>query len=628
MKLIKFIRSAWRSTLLGRLGRRRLLAIGLIILLLLTSLVYLTLLSPKFAEAAWFDDQWGYRKKLTIDNTKVSGSTNLTNFPMLVSATDTDWKDISNGGQVGKSDGTDILFTDVNGVKLDHEIESYTASSGALQAWVRIPTLLASEDMVIFIYYGNPSAADQQNVTAVWTDYAAVYHLDDDFNDSTSNARNATNSGSVDIAGRIADGQDFEFADTTDRIELGTWSVSGSTITVQAWVNFESFDQTDGRIVSKASGTATQNHVFMLGSILDGGSQKLRARIKTGTDDAAGTTTLKATSGTTSTATWYLAAATYDGSNMRLFLDGTDVGSVAKTGSLRENAFDVWAGNNPTAAGNPLDGILDEARVATVARNADWLTTEYNNQNSPSTFYSTSSEEKGPGPNAWWKFDEGVDNTCSGGTNDACDATSNANDAAMTGGTWQTSDMCVSGHCMFFDGTDDVATITNASAIDLDAELAGAFTFQAWVRINSDGEGNVGEIFDKGANTYLRITNEGTDGLADLEASLDLTTADATLNITDALTTDTWYHVAITWSDDADDEITVYVDGISQGSSTDGSGAAAADANDLLIGGSSTANFDGQIDDFRVYPYELSATQIRKIMNESAQRFGPSTGSP
>ena len=32
---------------------------------------------------AWYNSNWNYRKKITIDNTRVSGSSNLTNFPVL-----------------------------------------------------------------------------------------------------------------------------------------------------------------------------------------------------------------------------------------------------------------------------------------------------------------------------------------------------------------------------------------------------------------------------------------------------------------------------------------------------------------------------------------------------------------
>jgi uncharacterized protein (DUF2236 family) len=35
-------------------------------------------------------------------------------------------------------------------------------------------------------------------------------------------------------------------------------------------------------------------------------------------------------------------------------------------------------------------GMLDEVHISNVARSADWIATEYNSQNSPSTFYSIS----------------------------------------------------------------------------------------------------------------------------------------------------------------------------------------------------------------------------------------------
>jgi hypothetical protein len=42
-------------------------------------------------------------------------------------------------------------------------------------------------------------------------------------------------------------------------------------------------------------------------------------------------------------------------------------------------------------------GTLDEVRVSKTARSADWVKTEYNNQNSPSSFYALGGEEQ------WWK---------------------------------------------------------------------------------------------------------------------------------------------------------------------------------------------------------------------------------
>jgi hypothetical protein len=44
-------------------------------------------------------------------------------------------------------------------------------------------------------------------------------------------------------------------------------------------------------------------------------------------------------------------------------------------------------------AGYPHNGMLDEVRVSNIARSQGWITTEYNNQNAPTTFYSLTAEE-------------------------------------------------------------------------------------------------------------------------------------------------------------------------------------------------------------------------------------------
>jgi hypothetical protein len=73
-----------------------------------------------------FQNGWTYRKRLTIDASRVAGD--LTNFPVLISTTDEDWKEDSQAipGHVAQTDGGDIIFTAGDGVtKLDHEIEKY-----------------------------------------------------------------------------------------------------------------------------------------------------------------------------------------------------------------------------------------------------------------------------------------------------------------------------------------------------------------------------------------------------------------------------------------------------------------------------------------------------------------------
>ena len=123
---------------------------------------------------------------------------------------------------MGKSDGTDILFTSSDGVtKLDHELESYNASTGQVIAWVRIPTLSNSADTVIYVYYGNAGAADQQNKTGVWdSNYKGVWHLRDGSTlsaaDSSANGQNGVIHSAAAAAGKLGGAAGFSAGSNID----------------------------------------------------------------------------------------------------------------------------------------------------------------------------------------------------------------------------------------------------------------------------------------------------------------------------------------------------------------------------------------------------------------------------
>ena len=94
--------------------------------------------------------------------------------------------------------------------------------------------------------------------------------------------------------------------------------------------------------------------------IQDGATTKLRFRLKAG-----GTTqTLVASSGNLLNGVWYHVAATYDGANMNLFLDGVPVGSIGHTGLIdAAPAVPFWLGGSPDGAtSKPWDGFIDDAQ--------------------------------------------------------------------------------------------------------------------------------------------------------------------------------------------------------------------------------------------------------------------------
>lgn len=349
----------------------------------------------------WFNTSYLNKKKITIDHTKVSGGSDLSSFPVLISRTDTDLKVVGSGGSVQNSSGFDIIFTNSNqDTKLDHEIEKYVSTTGEIEMWVRIPTLSASSDTVIYMYFNNSSiSTSQENITGVWdSNYVGVWHLKESTGsnpaDSTSNALTATqNNSPTQGAGQI-DGS-LSFNGSTQYLDLGTSSTlrpSSLPVTMSAWVKPSSLTAIDAIFTNNKTGNTTHSGVWMqvntTGKIEidygdNGGSASSNRRTKVGT------TVL-------STGTWYYIVGVLRGAtDMTIYVNGTDDGGTLSGtgGSLTYNtslhANIARIGDDPSGFFF-MNGSLDDVRFSKVERVAGWVTTEYNNQNSPSTFYSVS----------------------------------------------------------------------------------------------------------------------------------------------------------------------------------------------------------------------------------------------
>ncbi|MFN0059451.1 MAG: DUF2341 domain-containing protein, partial [Planctomycetota bacterium] len=346
---------------------------------------------------SWYSSSWNFRKAITIDYTKV-GSTGAphTDFPVLISVTDSD---LSADAQ---SDGDDILFTSSNGTtKLDHEIEKYTSGTGALIAWVRISSLSATSNTVLYMYYGNGAASNQQNATGVWSSsYKGVWHLKEDpsgtapqIADSTSNANNGTSAGSMtsgdQIAAKIDGGIDFD--GINDVIDCGSAASLDDQVpfTFSAWAYPRTMGgQSDGRIMHKGSTSARKQL-----QISSGGTDDFALLVDRATTDADA-------EGDDSTATlnaWQYVCGTYDATDgPRVYVDGVEITYRSRdvgAGTTTSEAADNFRIGNRPGQDKGWDGYLDEVRVSNVVRSTGWFVTEYENQNTPSSFYTVASEE-------------------------------------------------------------------------------------------------------------------------------------------------------------------------------------------------------------------------------------------
>jgi outer membrane protein assembly factor BamB len=94
---------------------------------------------------------------------------------------------------------------------------------------------------------------------------------------------------------------------------------------------------------------------------------------------------------------WHHIVTTFDGSTMKIFVDGVLDNSKSASFTLDSLKSAFLLGKDygsQMAGGTPetTSGIFDEVRISSLARSPGWIATGYNNQNSPSTFYNIASE--------------------------------------------------------------------------------------------------------------------------------------------------------------------------------------------------------------------------------------------
>lgn len=328
---------------------------------------------------------------------------------------------------------------------------------------------------------------------------------------------------------------------------------------------------------------------------------------------------------------WQHVAVTWNGSatatNVRFYINGaeTTYGTTTNGNTNRntDNTQNLCFGSRCTSALGEFTGLMDDVRIYNYVRTPAQIAWDYN--------YGK--------PVGHWKFDEcqgvtandSAGNSLSGTISAGAGGITSVGDCSTATTMWDNGESGKWNYSLDFDLIDDNVSVTNANAIDFDTGLNNGFSMAAWVYADSAGESNVGRFIDKGTNTYCRTDNPSGSNL-DIECQLDLTTTDRNVNISSAFTTGSWNHIAFTWTNDSDDDVTVYINGKSRGSSsTNSNDTVPSDANNLTIGNNSagSATFDGKIDDVRIYNYELTSNQVRMLFNQgSAVRYGPVTGAP
>jgi len=265
----------------------------------------------------------------------------------------------------------------------------------ATQMHVKVPSLTSA--FVLYVDYDGVRAdyavTDTYGRNAVWSDYRAVYHLNETVNTTSGGYKDSTGNydatgvsmALTEVTGKL-NGKAQDFDGTNDYIDLPILGAL-SNYRVSYWVKSDDVT-TDQNVVSADSSGFDD-------SLLSGFTPETNA-ISTNDRIAAihqnssdSSRTIVTDTVTLANATWYKVVVEYDGTTMTLFTGGTSRSTASKSGLSISNV-DKWnIGQTQSTTVRRLNGQCQEVRISATAKSANWETTEWNNQDDEAGFWGT-----------------------------------------------------------------------------------------------------------------------------------------------------------------------------------------------------------------------------------------------
>ena len=403
--------------------------------------------------------------------------------------------------------------------------------------------------------------------------------------DSVGGNDGTLQNGAAWTTGQIDGGLDFDGVD--DAVSAGAPATlddifdGGGTLT--AWMHPDGWGEGNyGRIADKSSATYPGNGWAL--ELYGGNSSFL---FQTGYSAATGSWTTP--NGSVSLGAWQHVALVYDTSSdandPRIFIDGVEQ-TVAEldtpSGTLRsDTGVNFTIGNHAMSTVRTFDGQLDDVRVygrmLSAAEIAKLATP-------PST-----------APIAHWKFDE-----TSGTT--AIDSEGGHDGTLVGNASWAPGEVDGS---LSLDGTGDRVDVSGLIG------SPSSLTIAAWVNLSSAGFSGA-EVIDLGDNILMRLDNTFYDTYVSFwDGSSWQRTRTGQF-----IAGSGWRHVAYT-HDDAANQQYFYIDGVEAASTTFSTSISYSHGSNTTIGANSNGNsnydFNGQIDDLRIYNVALSAAEIAEL---------------
>ncbi len=330
-------------------------------------------------------DTWFLRMPLQF--TGYNKAETLTNFPVLVTL------DVSTPGfsysQFRSGANADLRFTDgAMARELPYEIESWD-TNGQSRVWVQVPVFTNNVTVWMLWRKAGLTAPAYTSNGATWSEkYVSVAHLSET-NGTVGNSAmvgsvtTVTGSPAQAVPGAI--GTCLQFDGVDDLVSFGNIGRPYDNFTFSAWIKTALGHEIDPESTTTTTGTSGQKYAF---DVEIGGNSSAGSGLSVGTnglsvyEHANAYMPPLAVASTNIGSGWNFVTVTYLNRQPRIYCNG----SLVRTG-LASPRTPVYA---PYKFGGftygYLTGFMDEVRISSVPRSANWIWAEYMNAASNSVF--------------------------------------------------------------------------------------------------------------------------------------------------------------------------------------------------------------------------------------------------
>lgn len=380
-------------------------------------------------------------------------------------------------------------------------------------------------------------------------------------------------------------GRAFSFDGVDDQVTIPhSANQNAGIITVAAWIRQTSFGH--GRpIAQKRTVGNVGGYTFETTHNPEGPSASMQFIIWSGGVP----TTLFAPANLFSLNIWYHVAATFDGSNMRMYLNGNEVANTPVQGLIDASNANVVVGRNVVVPAFRYHGQIDELQFYARALSAGEIAALHNAGASGTCFGCTPS---GDGNVLWHQAENNTNDSSPAGNN----GTAEGSTTFAPGRFGQAYNFTASGA--------GSVVVSDSSSLD----LTDTFTLSSWIHPASllqdlptggiiskvgGGSGNHGYQFgvtSQNTRIYCQFNAPGEPWPFN-QLNVDLP---------EPIPLNAWTHLVCTYDNQF---LSVFMNGNIVGSKLIGPKSVANSTSNLRISGDDNGNvrFDGRIDDARVY---------------------------